>query len=49
MLFEINPTDANAGTYTVYVDLVDNNNLDPMSSRYEFDLQVIDSSKLNFW
>lgn len=48
MFFEINPADTNAGTYRVYVDLVDDNR-DPMSSRYEFDLQVIDSSMLNFW
>ena len=47
MFFEVNPTDKEAGAYKVYVDMIDDNR-EPQSSRFEFDLFVIDSSQLNF-
>ena len=47
MYFEINPANEDEGIYKIYVDLIDDN-LQPLSSRFEFELQIIDSSRLNF-
>lgn len=48
MYFEINPANEDEGIYKIFVDLIDDN-FQPLSSRFEFELQIIDSSKLNFW
>ena len=47
MFFEVNPTEKEAGSYKVYVDMIDDNK-EPQIGRFEFDLYVIDSSQLNF-
>lgn len=43
MFFEVNPTEKEAGSYKVYVDMIDDNK-EPQIGRFEFDLYVIDSS-----
>ena len=42
LFFKLNPAYEDAGSYSIYVNLVDDNS-PPLSSKYEFELLVIDT------